>query len=61
MSFLSRIGKFAKTPQGKKLMKQAQELAKDPDTKKKIEDARKRLMHKDKPEPPAQQKPPAAP
>lgn len=46
MSFLSRIGKFAKTPQGKKLMRDAQELAKDPHTKQRIEDARKRLTRK---------------
>ena len=61
MSFLSRIGKFAKTPQGKKLMRQAQDLAKDPQTKQKIEEARERLTHKDKPEQKPAQKPPAAP
>ena len=49
MSFMGRIGKFAKSPQGKKLINQAQEMAKDPETKKKIEDARHRLMKKDKP------------
>jgi AmiR/NasT family two-component response regulator len=47
MSLLGRIGKFAKTPEGKKLVKQAQDLAKDPQTKQKIEQARGRLMHKD--------------
>jgi hypothetical protein len=47
MSFLGRIGKFAKSPQGKKLINQAQDMAKDPETKKKIEDARRRLMKKD--------------
>lgn len=61
MSFLSRIGKFAKSPEGKKLVKQAQDLAKDPQTKKKIEDARERLIHKDKPAAKPAQKPPAAP
>jgi hypothetical protein len=60
MSFLNRIGKFAKTPQGKKLMKQAQDLAKDPKTKQKIEDARERLTHRDDAKK-APQKPPAAP
>jgi hypothetical protein len=60
MSFLSRIGKFAKSPQGKKLVKQAQDLAKDPQTKKKIAEARERLMHRDDKEK-AQPKPPAAP
>lgn len=49
MSLLGRIGKFAKTPQGKKLMKQAQDLAKDPKTKQKIQEARERLQQRDKP------------
>jgi hypothetical protein len=56
MSLLGRIGKFAKSPQGKKLVKQAQEMAKDPDTKKKIADARGRLTHRADTE----KKPPAA-
>ena len=47
MSLLGRIGKFAKSPQGKKFMKQGQQMAKDPETKKKIADARTRLMHRD--------------
>jgi hypothetical protein len=46
MSVLGRIGKFAKSPEGKKLMSEAQQMAKDPATKKKIEDARQRLMHR---------------
>jgi hypothetical protein len=46
---MGRISKFAKSPQGKKLMKQAQDLAKDPRTKQKVEQARERLTHKDKP------------
>ena len=62
MSLLGRIGKFAKSPQGKKLVKQAQDMAKDPDTKKKIADARERLTKRDKPSgtPPAKTPPPAA-
>lgn len=44
---MGRIGKFAKSPQGKKLINQAQQMAKDPDTRKKIEDARRRLMKRD--------------
>jgi hypothetical protein len=55
MSLLGRIGKFAKTPQGKKLMSQAQEMAKDPETKRKIADASQRLRHRDSQE----RKPPA--
>jgi hypothetical protein len=49
MSFMGRIGKFVKTPEGKKLINQAQELAKDPDTKQKIGEARRRLVKRDKP------------
>ena len=59
MSLLGRIGKFAKSSQGKKLMKQAQDVAKDPKTKQKIADARERLTHKDKPAA-GETKPPAA-
>lgn len=58
MGVLGRIGKFAKSPQGKKLVKQAQDMAKDPDTKKKIADARERLTKRDKP---AEKTPPAPP
>jgi hypothetical protein len=49
MSFMGRIGKFARSPQGKKLIKQAQELSKDPHTKQRIEEARRRLVKKDRP------------
>ena len=49
MSLLGRIGKFAKSPQGKKLIADAQKMAKDPRTKRRIEDARRRLIKKDKP------------
>jgi hypothetical protein len=46
MSLLGRIGKFVQTPQGKKLVRQAQDLAKDPETKQKIDEARDRLAHR---------------
>jgi len=49
MSFSGRIQKFAKSAEGKKVIKQAQDLAKDPHTKEKIEEARERLLHKDEP------------
>ena len=51
MSLFSRVKKFAESPQGKKLMDQAQDVAKDPKTKEKINEARERLTHKDKPAP----------
>ncbi len=60
MSLLGRIGKFAQSPQGKKLMKQAQDLAKDPRTKQKIDEARQRLMNRGKAEQRSQTKRPAA-
>jgi hypothetical protein len=47
MSFLGRVGKLARSPKGKKLIDDTQELAKDPQTKKKIEEARQRLVKKD--------------
>src|SRR3954468_13475763 len=48
MSLFNRVSKFAKSPQGKKMMNRAQTLAKDPKTKEKISEARERLTHKDK-------------
>ena len=46
MSFLNKITKFAKSPQGKRLMSQAEKMAKDPKTKQRIEDVRERVAHK---------------
>lgn len=43
-SFISRVSQFARSPQGRKLMGQAQRLAKDPKTKARIDDARRKLM-----------------
>ena len=48
MSLLGRIGKFAKTPQGKKLIADTQQLAKDPRTKRRIAEARRRLISRDR-------------
>src|SRR4051794_16462606 len=48
LSLFNRVSKFAKSPQGKKLMNRAETLAKDPKTKEKINEARERLTHKDK-------------
>jgi hypothetical protein len=49
MSLLGRIGKFVQTPQGKKLVRQSQDLAKDPETKQKIDEARDRLADRNEP------------
>jgi hypothetical protein len=53
MTFMGRIGKFARSPEGKKLIKQAQDLAKDPHTRQRVEDAGRRLAKKGKPAPKA--------
>ena len=51
MSFTGRVQKFAQSPEGKKVIKQAHDLARDPHTKQRIEEARDRLLHKDEPAP----------
>jgi hypothetical protein len=40
----SKLTQLARSPQGRKLMNEAQRLAKDPKTRAKIEDARTKLM-----------------
>jgi hypothetical protein len=39
---------FAKTPQGKRLIAQAQQMSKDPRTKRRIDEARRRLIDRDR-------------
>ena len=46
MSLIGRIGKFARSPQGKKLMRQAQQMAQDPKTREKISEVRARFANK---------------
>ena len=58
MSLFNRITKFAKSEQGKKLISQAEKVAKDPKTKARINEARERLEHKDRQ--PANANPPAS-
>jgi hypothetical protein len=41
-SLIGRISSFARSPQGRALTRKAMEVAKDPATKAKIEDARRR-------------------
>jgi hypothetical protein len=48
---MSRISKFARSPQGKKAVEQAKEFANKPETKEKIEQARQKLSGKDKAQP----------
>lgn len=42
--FASKLTQLARSPQGRKLMDEAQRLAKDPKTRAKIDDAREKLM-----------------
>lgn len=40
---MSKLTTFARSPQGRKAMAEAQRMAKDPKTKKQIDDVRRRL------------------
>jgi hypothetical protein len=42
--FLKQIAKFARSPEGRKVAEEAKRLASDPATRKRIDDARRRLM-----------------
>jgi hypothetical protein len=48
MSLFSKVSRFARSPQGKKAMDKAKDLASRPETKEKIEQAREKLSGKDK-------------
>ena len=43
MSLVTKIARFARSPQGRKLADRAMTAAKDPKTRKQIEDARRKL------------------
>jgi hypothetical protein len=63
MTMFSKLAKFARSPQGKKLADKAMQAAKDPKTKAKIEEQRAKLAKKDQPAggttPPPREPPPA--
>ena len=42
MSLMNRVSRFARSPQGRKLTSKAKEMAKDPKTRAKIEQFRRR-------------------
>jgi hypothetical protein len=46
MSLMNRIGKLARSEQGKKLFSEAQKVAKNPATRQKIADARRRFQRR---------------
>ena len=43
MAFLSRVATFARSPQGKRVFREAQKLAKDPERRRQLDEARRRL------------------
>jgi hypothetical protein len=43
---LRKIQQFASGPQGRKAIEEAKRLAKDPSTRRKIDDARRKLMNR---------------
>jgi hypothetical protein len=45
-ALFDRVGRFARSPQGKRLMDQAQRLARDPRTRRRIAEARARLARR---------------
>ncbi len=49
MSLISSVARFARSPQGKRLTRQAMTVAKDPKTRQKIADVRRNLATKKKP------------
>jgi len=46
MSLISKVARFARSPQGKRLTQQAVRMANDPKTKRQIASARTRLTKK---------------
>jgi hypothetical protein len=48
-SLMSRIQRFAKSEQGRKLTEDAKKFANDPKTRAKIDEARKKLTKRDRP------------
>jgi hypothetical protein len=48
-SLFSRISNFARSPQGRRLTRKAQRLARDPATRRKVDEVRRRLMKRGRP------------
>jgi hypothetical protein len=46
MSMISKLARFASSPQGQRMAHKAMEKAKDPQTRRQIDDARQKLTHK---------------
>lgn len=43
---ISKLARFARSPQGQRMAQKAMEKAKDPKTRRQIDDARQKLAHK---------------
>ena len=43
---MTKVSRFASSPQGKKVFAEAQKLAKDPERRRQLDEARRRLMKK---------------
>ena len=46
MSILNKVAKLASSPEGKRLADKAKHMAKDPETRRKLEDVRGRIARK---------------
>jgi hypothetical protein len=51
MSLMSKIARFARSPQGRRMAQQAMNYAKSPEGKRRIADARRQLAARRKPMP----------
>jgi hypothetical protein len=51
MSLMSKIARFARSPQGRRMAQQAMNYAKSPEGKRRIADARRQLAARRKPRP----------
>jgi hypothetical protein len=51
MSLMTKLTRFARSPQGRKMTKQAMDYAKSPEGKRKIAQVRKQLASRGKPRP----------
>ena len=49
MSLITKVSRFARSPQGKKLMRQAQEFASKPENRRKIAEFRGRAAKRGRP------------
>jgi hypothetical protein len=47
--FLQQISKFARGPEGRRVAEEAKRLAKDPRTRRRIDEARKRVIGRGRP------------